>query len=130
MTLEKIKRLTDKIYPKIEEHYGMSKFQECTPWVEFEHSIYARLMGEPEVEPEDGEQNPDAEYDSMDNSIILYFPKIKSKKELIECLIHEYQHYLQSPSWMKRYYDMGYHYWNHPYEVAALEAEKDWKLFN
>ena len=79
MTLEKIKELREQIYPKIEEHYGMSKFHECTPWVVFEHSIYARLMDEPEVEPEDGEQNPAAEYDSMDNSIILYFPKIKSK---------------------------------------------------
>ena len=72
MTLEKIKELTDKIYPKIEKHYGMSKFQKCTPWIDFEHSIYARLMGEPDVQPEDGEQNPDAEYDSEDNLIILY----------------------------------------------------------
>ena len=34
------------------------------------------------------------------------------------------KHYLQSPSWMKRYYDMGYEYNNHPYELEALEEEK------
>jgi len=28
---------------------------------------------------------------------------------------------------MDRYYKMGYTYDNHPYEVAALKAEKDWR---
>jgi len=76
-----------------------------------------------------GEQSPDAEYCSMENAIFIYYPKMKSKKHLIETLVHEYQHYLQSPSWMKRYYNMGYNYNDHPYEVAAYDEEKNWKKF-
>jgi hypothetical protein len=85
-------------------------------------------MGE-EVGDEEGEEDADAEYDGNENVIVLYFPKITTKKDLIKCLLHEYTHYLKSPSWHKRYYTMGYNYFNHPYEVAANAAEKDWKLF-
>jgi hypothetical protein len=55
---------------------------------------------------------------------------MKSREHIIQTLVHEYQHYLQSPSWFKRYYDMGYHYGNHPYEVQAYGEEKNWELFN
>ena len=71
------------------------------------------------------------EYCSMNNEIIVYYPNMKSRKHIIETLVHEYQHYLQSPLWMKRYYTMGYTYDNHPYEVKkAYDEEKNWKLFN
>jgi hypothetical protein len=30
---------------------------------------------------------------------------------------------------MKRYYDMGYHYGNHPYEVAAYNEEENYTKF-
>jgi hypothetical protein len=30
---------------------------------------------------------------------------------------------------MKRYYNMGYNYNDHPYEVAAFDEEENWKLF-
>ena len=70
-----------------------------------------------------------AEYDRIDNTIIIYWPKMVDKETIIKSLIHEYQHYLQSSSWMKRYYNMGYNYNNHPYEVAATKAESNWKTF-
>ena len=54
---------------------------------------------------------------------------IKSVEDIIRGIIHEYIHYLQSGSWMKRYYSMGYTYGNHPYEVDAKKAEEDWKKF-
>jgi len=54
---------------------------------------------------------------------------MKSKKHIVETLVHEYQHYLQSPLWMKRYYTMGYNYNDHPYEVQAYNEEKNYKLF-
>ena len=73
----------------------------------------------------EGEQMPDAEYDNITNSIVVYYPKVEDAKHLAEIIIHEYQHYLQSPSWMTRYYRMGYRYDNHPYEVAALKEEKN-----
>ena len=36
---------------------------------------------------------------------------------------------LQSPSWMKRYYDMGHDYNTHPYEVAAYAEEVNYTKF-
>src|SRR6056300_954126 len=102
MNIDKIKEIVQEVFPKIELKYGYSKFANCTPYIEFEKSIYARLSGE-EDDGELGEQSPDAEYDHITNSIVLYYPKMKSKKQIIQTLIHEYQHYLQSPSWMTRY---------------------------
>ena len=34
MTKEEVQKIVDEVYPKIEKHYGISKFQECTPYVE------------------------------------------------------------------------------------------------
>ena len=126
MKLNEIQKIVEETFPKIIEHYGLSKFQDCTPYVEYDTSIYARLSGEEEME---GEQNPDAEYCSMNNEIIIYYPKMEDRKHVIETLVHEYQHYLQSPSWMTRYYKMGYNYNDHPYEVAATKEEENYKLF-
>ena len=55
------------------------------------------------------------------NEITIYYKNIASLEELIRTIIHEYQHYLQSPSWMTRYYNMGYDYSDHPYELAAYK---------
>ena len=129
MTLQEVKKVIQEVYPKIEAHYGYSKFTpECTPYVETHYNIYARYSGEAEAQGE--EDGCHAEYDSTDNSIVIYWPNMKSRKHIIETLVHEYQHYLQSPSWMKRYYDMGYRYDNHPYEIAAYDEEKNWKIFS
>lgn len=124
MKLKEIEKLSEQYLQKCVELYGYSKFFECEPYLEFYKSIYARYSGEDDAE---GEQSPDAEFDSVDNSLIIYYPNIKSKKHLAETIIHEYTHYLQSPTWMERYYKMGYTYDNHPYELAATKAEKDWK---
>ena len=110
---------------KIELKYGYSKFAETTPYVEYEKSIYARLAGEDD-DGALGEECPDAEYDRIDNSIVIYYPQMTSRKQIIETLIHEYQHYLQSPSWFTRYYNMGFEYNNHPYEIAATKEELNW----
>ena len=55
---------------------------------------------------------------------------MQNRRDVIETLVHEYQHHLQSPIWMKRYYDMGHTYDTHPYEVQATAKEKEWVLFN
>ena len=34
MIKEKVQNIVDEVFPKIEKHYGFSKFQECTPYVE------------------------------------------------------------------------------------------------
>ena len=55
--------------------------------------------------------------------------KMNSIEDLVRTLIHEYQHYLQSPAWMTRYYNMGCDYHTHPYEVIAYAKENEYKLF-
>jgi len=126
MNKAEIQNIIDEVYPKIEKYYGYSKHHECTPYVELHHNIYARLTG---VECAEGECDPDAEFDRQENTIVIYWPKAQNKKWIIQTLIHEYHHYLQSPMWMKRYYNMGYEYDNHPYEVAATASESNWKKF-
>ena len=125
MDIQKIKLIVKEILPKIRLKYGYSKFAETTPYVEYEKSIYARLAGEDD-DGALGEECPDAEYDRIDNSIVIYYPQMTSRKQIIETLIHEYQHYLQSPSWFTRYYNMGFEYNNHPYEIAATKEELNW----
>jgi len=129
MRLNTVEKIVNEVLPRIEKHYGFSKFSpECTPYIEYEESIYQRLSGE-EDDGITGEESPHAEFDRMDNSIVLYYPNMVSRKHIIQTLIHEYQHYLQSPLWMKRYYTMGYNYNNHPYEIQAYNEEKNWILF-
>lgn len=128
MNLKTVKKIVEETLPKIEHYYGLSKFHHRFPLVDYQTSIYGRLSGE-EDDGTMGEQSPDAEYCSIGNIMFIYYPNMKSKKHIIETLIHEYQHYLQSPSWMKRYYNMGYTYDNHPYELSALKEEKNYKLF-
>lgn len=126
MNKQEVRKIVEEVFPLVEKTYGFSKFFECTPYVEYETSIYSRLAGE-EDDSNLGEENPDAEFDSLDNSIIIYYPKMEDREHVIKTLVHEYQHYLQSPSWMKRYYNMGYRYDNHPYEVAAYKEEDNWQ---
>ena len=119
MNKKQVEKVVREVFPLVEKKYGYSKFFDCTPYVEYHTSIYDRSG--------DQKDNPDAEYDSTDNSIIIYFKKMKDREHIIRTLVHEYQHYLQSPSWMKRYYNMGYSYSDHPYEVAAYAEEDNWK---
>ena len=44
MTEKKVKQIIEEIYPKIEKHYGFSKFQECTPYVELHKNIMTKLI--------------------------------------------------------------------------------------
>ena len=120
MLLVEIEEIVKDVLPKIQSMYGESKYYDTTPYIEYEDSIY---------DISEGEELPDGEFNEIENSIVLYYPKMKTKENLIKTLIHEYQHYLQSPLWMKRYYTMGHTYESHPYEVAAVKEEKNYKLF-
>lgn len=124
MNIEKIKSIVEEVVPKLVEKYGHSKFTETLPYIEYEKNVFSE---EEVLTDEDKKDCPYGEYDNLDNSIVLYYPKMKTKEQLVKTLIHEYQHYLQSPSWMTRYYNMGYNYNDHPYEVAARKEEINWK---
>ena len=72
--------------------------------------------------------------DELDE-IVVNMAQCETMRDAIETMVHEYQHYLQGGStgacdWHTRYYDMGYDYENHPYEVQAEEAvKKDAHMF-
>ena len=72
--------------------------------------------------PEDGCMG---EYRYWDNEIIVYYNNTPTIKDLIQTIIHEWQHQLQP---MTKYEGMderhGYH--NNPMEIEAMEAEKDY----
>ena len=93
MTKEEVQTIVDEVYPKIEKHYGTSKFHNCTPYVELHHNIYLRIIGEdlemndddyPTEVEEFGECDPAAEFDRDDNTIVVYHPKMKDRKDVIQ----------------------------------------------
>ena len=90
------------------------------------NNIYEMASG---IEGMMGEDNAQANYCRHSNTIQLFKSEIRDTKHVIQCLLHEYRHYLQSGTWFKRYYAMGYDYSNHPYEVAAKAEEKNYKKY-
>lgn len=118
MHLKVTKRLSKQYLDKCVEIYGLSKFHETSPYIEFQPYVYS-------VYTED--DNPEAEYIFDYNTIVIYYKNIVDEKHLAQTIVHEYQHFLQSPSWMTRYYNMGHNYSDHPYEIAAYEEEKNYK---
>ena len=124
MDKNQILQIANKAYPKIRAHYGLGKKE--YPPIEVYRNIFARLSGEPDME---GDDPAEAEFDRKTNKLFIYSDFNDSVEDVIRGVIHEYIHYLQSGSWMKRYYNMGYTYGNHPYEVDAKKAEEDWKKF-
>lgn len=112
VTRKQIIEYVEKYIEQVENHYGPSKHQQTPPHIFLSKDIIDDTKGE---------------YCHMFNEIILYYRNITSLEELIRTIIHEYQHYLQSPSWMTRYYRMGYDYSNHPYELAAYNEEENWQ---
>ena len=77
----------------------------------------------------EGEISPSAEFERETNTIWIYYPEAIDKKWIIQTLIHEYTHYLQAGDEMKRLYDEGYEYDNHPFELEAIEEETNWEVF-
>ena len=123
MVEDKILNIANKSYPKIREYYGVGR--KDYPPIEIYKNILVRLTGEPDAEGEPA----DAEYDRKLNKLFIYSDYNNSVEDVIRSIIHEYVHYLQSASWMGRYYKMGYDYTNHPYELKASKEEENWKKF-
>ena len=119
MTKEKVTRLSKDIFENVSKDYGNSKYQQTLPYLSIEDSPYSDA------------DDPDCfgEYDKDDNELIIYWKNIHSREDLIRTIIHEYQHYLQSPAWMSRYWNMGFGYTDHPYEVSAYKEEELWEKY-
>lgn len=121
-----IKQQVAKSYPKIRDYY--SPDIEGYPEIDYSWpNVYARYSKNIDME---GEDPASAEFVRKENKIYVYYDNVPDREDLVKALIHEYVHFLQSESWMQRYYKSGgYKYDNHPYEVKATEEEEKWKLF-
>lgn len=119
MDKAEIRYLSELYLVEISNYYGYSNFQNTYPYITIEDSLYLDI------------EDPDiiSDYCYIDNEIRLYWKNIEDEESLIRSIVHEYKHYLQSPSWMKRYYKQGYGYNDHPYEVEAYKEEENWYKF-
>lgn len=112
MKKEKISFYCEKIYSWCIDYYGASKFRNDYP--DYEIDSDSEFAGE---------------YEFESNTIFLYLPECNKIDCLIKTFIHEWIHYLQSPSWYKIYQNkFQYNYTLNPYEIQAEEiANKDWE---
>lgn len=125
MNKKEVIKLSKEILENILNDYGTSKFYDTPPYLEIEDSPY-----DDDVELDDEDLELYGEFKNWENSLVVYWKNISSVELLIKTILHEYQHYLQSPVWMKRHYTNGYNYNDHPYEVAAYNEEKYWEKYN
>jgi|TARA_R110000765_G_scaffold27304_1_gene66397 hypothetical protein len=77
-------------------------------------------------DPEDPIQG---EFIDESDEIIINMDQCATIRDAIETMVHEYQHYLQGGSsgacnWHDRYFEMGYSYEEHPYEIQAEDIVK------
>ena len=97
-------------YNVVSDHIGVSKYHKNYPYIVISYE----------------EEECDGSFVFEDNEITIYMKNMDSDEKLWKTMIHEYVHYMQSPSWFTRYYNMGYTYDNHPYEVEANLMENLW----
>ena len=119
-----IEKLIQKVYPEIVKDLG----GEAKP-VEVYDNIWDRLgaVAVDDLKREQG--NPNAQYNPDDDIIYIYSEVTNNVEQVIRSLLHEHTHTIQDQKEFKKLYDKGYEYSNHPFELEALEAEKDWKKY-
>ena len=120
MTNKEINKIVNQYYPLISEDYS-----DVSPKVELHKNIYERLSGISTIDEEESY----AEYDWSNNTIYIYTDHLNSEEDIIRSLIHECVHSTQSKLLFDIYYEFGYNYDTHPYEVKARNAEENWKNY-
>ena len=115
LRIKQFKKLVCDVYYTCVGYYGGSKYQIGFPELIFNYNGEDAIHG--------GEfcfENNQIEvnYQGYDDSVECfdYYTRL---------ITHEYMHYLQSPTWFKRYYKMGHDYLTHPYEVEAYRRETE-----
>lgn len=119
-----IEKLIQKVYPQIVKELG----GDAKP-VEVYDNMWDRLgaVAVDDLKREQG--NPNAQYNPDDDIIYIYSEVTNNVEQVIRSLLHEHTHTIQDQKEFKKLYDKGYEYSNHPFELEALEAEKDWKKY-
>ena len=121
---KQVEKLIKKVYPKIVKDLG----GKAKP-VEVHNNIWDRIgaVGIEDLIREQG--NPNAQYDPNVGIIYIYSDVTNTPEQIIRSLLHEHTHTTQNQKEFKKLYDKGYEYSNHPFELEALEAEKNWKIY-
>ena len=121
---KEIMDIVKKVYPQIVKDLGGRAVK-----VEVHNNIYKRIdaVG---IEDMMRDNNPFAEFDWNKRKIYLYSSAISNIEQIIRSLLHEHTHTKQNRKKFRQGYDSGkYTYANHPYEKAAVNAEKKWKNY-
>ena len=132
MNIDEIQNIIDYAYPKIQSYYGKGSLD--IPEIELHRDIYARLSGDEEQSGEHSKTSK-AQYEEKTNVIWVYYPNMKTEEDVLRSLIHEYTHYLQNITPLKRKMDSVDGYDESPYEQEAHKNENIYinqllKLFN
>ena len=119
-----VEKLIKRVYPQIVRDLG----GKAKP-VEVHNNIWDRIgaVGIEDLIREQG--NPNAQYDPDADIIYIYSDVTNPPEQIIRSLLHEHTHTIQDQKEFKKLYDKGYEYSNHPFELEALEAEKNWKIY-
>ena len=124
MTQDKVQFIVDKVFPQIVKDRGAGK--QGVPKMELHADIYARHSG---IEGMEGElsHSSKAEWVDEENAIYIYYPNMTNEEDVIRSVLHEFEHTHQDPEEYEAYKAQGYDGLSNPHEVAARNAEKNWK---
>ena len=127
MIQDEIIKILNIAYPKVQSLIINSKLTsepplQSIPDIELHRDIYARLSGDEEARGEHSSSSK-AEYDEETNTLYIYYPNMESVEDVLRSLIHEYTHYLQNITPLKRSIDSIDGYDKSSYEQEAHKNE-------
>ena len=132
------------IYKVMKEKYTHKKLEELgekvIDWCLNEFGLSKHYNDYPYMDIVTDEEGICGEFFPHNNQIIICTPALDSIDEFIDTVIHEYTHYMQSPTWYTRYSNPPYRKNEltveefgdyllrgdptHPYEIQAVEVAK------
>ena len=119
MTINNIKNIVNKVYPRITKDYKSSAK------IELYSDIYERLNSVPAI----NEHESYAEYHWDSNIIYLYTNHLNNEEDIIRSLIHECVHSNQCYEVYEALYECNLDYDTHPYEIEAEYEEEKWRNY-
>jgi len=124
MSKVNVQTIVDRVLPQIAQDRGLGK--QGMPKIELHHDIYARLSGIEDMRGEESDSTK-AQWVDKDNTIYIYYPNMMNEEDVIRSVLHEFEHTHQDAKKNEKYREQGYD--NNPYEIAARNAEKNWKQY-
>ena len=107
-------KFVEKVLDWCIKHYGKSKYFKTYPILIISYRKTTSYHGEFNID-EDGFET--------EIQLIMYINNLHTISQLVQTVIHEYQHYLQHQTWLSRYYDKT-HYEDNQYEKKAEKEAK------